>query len=99
MSLRALLSQYADARKYTVMHKDIDGQWFLETRQDCEPIVEFCKAAKDKPVDPVFRHVAEVPMTVVGQWMREGSLDDEKNLRRWLNDPENRDFRIWEGRL
>lgn len=99
MSMRQLLSAYADARKYTVMHKDVDGQWFLETRQDCEPIVEFCKAAKDKPQDPVFKHVAEIPMSVIGQWMRDGCLDDEKTVRRWLNDPDNRDFRIWEGKL
>lgn len=38
-------------------------------------------------------------MSVVGQWMRDGSLDDEANVRRWLNDPANRDFRVWEGRL
>lgn len=97
MSIRKLLSAYTDARKYTVMDKDMDGVWRLETRQDCEPIVEFCKVAKDKPKDPTFWHVAEIPMSVIGQWMRDGSLDDEKHVRRWLNDPANRDFRIHEG--
>lgn len=99
MSYKDLLSAYTDARKYTLAHRDVDGEWLLETRQDCEPIVEFCKAAKDKPQDPTFRHVGEIPMSVIGQWMRDGCLDDETHIRRWLNDPANRDFRIWEGKL
>jgi len=99
MSFKELLSSYTDARKYTLMHKDIDGKWYLETRQDCEPIVEFCKAMKEKPVNPTYRHVAEIPMSVIGQWMREGSLDDVVNVKRWINDPANRDFRVHEGRV
>jgi hypothetical protein len=99
MSIKRLLSAYGLGRKYTIWHEDSDGSVTLETRQDCEPIVEFCKAAKDRPQDPAFRHVAEVPMSVIGKWMRDGCLDDEKHIRRWLNDPDNRDFRIWPGRL
>lgn len=99
MSEKLPFSVHHGARKYTLWHKDVDGTVRLETRQDCEPIVEFCKAAKDKPRDPMFRHVAEIPMSVIGQWMRDGSLDDEANIRRWVNDPANKDFRIWEGKL
>lgn len=100
MSFKKLLSSYTDARKYTLAHKDIDGKWYLETRQDCEPIVEFCKQARDhKAVDPTYRHVAEIPMSVIGQWMREGSLDDVNVVKRWVNDPDNRDFRIHGGRI
>ncbi len=101
MSKQALLSAYTDTRKYTVLHEHGDGTFHIETRQDCEPIVEFCKQAKDAPdlEKRFFRHVAEIPMSVLGQWMRDGSLDDEKHVRRWLNDPENRDFRVWEGRV
>lgn len=96
--MKRLFSKDEGMRKYSLAHFE-NGIWTQETRQDCEPIVEFCKAAKDKPSDPTFKHVAEIPMTVIGQWMREGSLDDETNLKRWLNDPANRDFRIWEGRI
>jgi len=99
MSIARLFSAFAPGRKYTLWHRDPDGAVRLETRQDCEPIVEFCRAAKDRPDDPAFRHVGEIPMSVIGQWMRDGCLDDEAHVRRWLNDPANRDFRVWEGRL
>ena len=97
-AFKGLMGHDRHARKYSLAHLE-DGVWRQETRQDCEPIVEFCKWAKNKPQDPTFRHVAEIPMTVIGQWMREGCLDDEAHVRRWLNDPENRDFRVWEGKI
>lgn len=99
MSAKDVFSAYRDMRKYTVRHVDVDGKITFETRQDCEPIVEWVKAARDRKRDPYFTHVAEVPMSVIGQWMADGSLDDEAHVRRWLNNPDNRDFRVWEGRL
>jgi hypothetical protein len=31
--------------------------------------------------------------------MREGWFHDDKAWERWLNDRDNRDFRVWEGRV
>jgi|GEM_PF-647738 len=99
MSSRNIFSAFLGSRKYTVRHRDCDGQVHFETRQDCAPIVEFVKARRDAPVDRAWTHLAEVPMAVVGQWMRDGGLDDEAHVRRWINDPANRAFRVYEGRV
>lgn len=97
MSSKAIFSAYLGSRKYTVRHRDCDGTITYETRQDCAPIAEFVKRCRDAPQDREWTHLAEVPMAVVGQWMRDGSLDDEKHIRRWINDPENRAFRVFAG--
>jgi hypothetical protein len=31
--------------------------------------------------------------------MLEGWFHDKKAWKRWANDPNNRDFRVWKGRL
>lgn len=98
-SSKEIFSRYLGERKYTVRHHDVDGQVYFETRQDCEPIVEFVKQRRDQPNrsrDSIaWDHIGEVPMSVVGQWMRDGSLDDPKHIRRWLN--QNPDFKIYGG--
>lgn len=43
--------------------------------------------------------VAEIPMNVVEQWMRDGCLEDRSVVRKWINDPANRPFRITEGKF
>lgn len=45
------------------------------------------------------RQVAELPTIVVNRLIREGIWGDDKAMRRWLNDPDNRDFRTGGGRL
>lgn len=96
-SSKALFSRYLDSRKYTIRHHDCDGNVHFETRQDVEPIVEFVKHRKDAPPprDRELTHLGEVPMATLGEWMRDGSIDDEKHIRRWLN--QNPVFRVYEG--
>ena len=96
-SSKAVFSQFRDTRKYTIRHRDVDGQVFYETRQDCEPIAEFVKAFKDAPPprDRDLTLLGEIPMSIIGEWMRDGSLDDEKHVRRWLN--QNPAFRTYKG--
>lgn len=84
-SSKAIFSQFMDTRKYTIRHRDCDGNIYFETRQDCEPIVEFVKRARDKPKDPAWTHLGEIPLADLGQMMRDGSLNDEKHIRRYLN--------------
>jgi hypothetical protein len=43
--------------------------------------------------------VGRVPMVLWQKLKREGVLDDEKALRRWLNDSDNAGFRIRPGRV
>jgi hypothetical protein len=43
------------------------------------------------------RHVARLPMVLWLKLYSDGTLSDPKRLRRWLNDPDNRDFRVRPG--
>jgi hypothetical protein len=45
------------------------------------------------------RQVAELPAIIVNRLIREGIWGDDKKMRQWLNDPDNRDFRTGGGRL
>jgi mRNA-degrading endonuclease HigB of HigAB toxin-antitoxin module len=49
--------------------------------------------------DDEFRPVAEIPLAIVGQLMREGRWNDPAAMKRWLNDPDNAFFRIQGGRV
>ena len=46
-----------------------------------------------------LKHVAEVPMVIYQQAIREGWANDKKKWKKWLNDPDNKLFRIWQGRV
>ena len=96
-SSKAIFSAYAGMRKYTIRHRDVDGTTYFETRQDCEPIVEFVKQARNKPKDMAWTHLGEIPLADLGQMMRDGSLQDEKHIRRYLN--ERPALKVYEGKL
>lgn len=89
---KALLSAYADTRKYTVIH---DGQ-FMETRQDAEPILEFVKHRAQMPDDKDFRYLGEMPLVTFGEAIRDGWIDDDARVRAWFR--ENGKFSAaWHG--
>ena len=44
-------------------------------------------------------HVAEIPVAIVHDLMNRGIWRDDKAMRRWLNDPDNRCFRTGGGRV
>jgi hypothetical protein len=46
-----------------------------------------------------MKPVAEIPLVIVEQMMRDGSWNDPAAVKRWLNDPQNDCFRIWRGRV
>lgn len=43
--------------------------------------------------------VGEIPLHVWMQLKDEGIAQDPQRLRKWLNDPDNRFFRTYEGRV
>lgn len=79
---------------------EVDGDAVLETVEDFTACVESAKILRDHQDNKAaMRHVARVPVTVVERAMREGWFHDQKAWNRFLNDPDNKDFRVWEGRL
>ena len=46
-----------------------------------------------------FRHVAEVPIIIYNKAVREGWVNDPKAWKKWLNNPDNKLFRTWKGKV
>jgi hypothetical protein len=71
------------------------GRIVFQTEQDVSSIIRDTRAKGD--VDQrgrTFRHVASIPAAVIEQAAREGWLHDKARWKRWMNDPDNRAFRV-----
>ena len=66
-----------------------------------DPILESNQEARKE--DPNFQRdvnqVASIPMAVYMELVRKGIAYDEKEMKRWLNDPENQVFRTSRARV
>lgn len=71
----------------------------LVTEQDVTGIVDYCAAQSHMPGSKDMKHVAEIPLAVVERMMQDGSWNDPQAIKRWLNNPDNRAFRVWHGRV
>jgi len=85
-------------------HYDPDRDGFtIETVQEVGNITEDSKALyamKDERARwGEMEHVAHIPAVLATKLKKAGILDDEKALRRWLDDPDNRHFRTRPGSL
>ncbi len=81
---------------------DADDTFAIETQQDVTPLIEGNKALfNDTPNDNKgdLHRVASLPLNLYFDLKKRGILDDPKKFRAWLNDPENRFFRVKEGRV
>lgn len=73
-------------------------QFTVHTEVEMDEVLEGIKRARDSVVPgSTNKLVARVPMTVyeqslLGQW-------DEAAWKKWLNDPDNAAFRVWQGRV
>lgn len=76
------------------------GAMHFVTTQDCGAILAANR--RDAEVDQrgrPFRLAARVPLAVVDRAIREGWMNDKAAWRRWLNDADNRAFRVTGGRI
>lgn len=79
---------------------ETDGSFVLATEQDLEDVIEENKRLRENQTKKEhYRLVARVPVHVAEQAMREGWFHDDKMWARWLNDIDNRDHRVWEGKV
>lgn len=85
----------------TVNTEDGDGKFHVHKKQNIQPILDHVKSQRNIPIDRTNpgRHVAEIPLVLAAKLMRDGILNDKKALAKWLDKPENKPFRVWEGRL
>lgn len=85
-------------------YDDATEQFGIETLQDVTGIAEANKgvmATMDErsPWKGEMERVASIPMNIYSELVRKGIADDEKALRKWLDDPDNRVFRTRPGSL
>lgn len=85
------------------------GRMVEVTHENVTPLIELARSLaivrqmrrlKDQPAEKMgARLIGFMPDTVVEKMMREGSWNDPAAHKRWLNDPQNKDFRVWQGRV
>ena len=86
----------------TAVHtEDGDGTFHITKKQDVQPTLDYTKYLREQPVDRKneVRHVAEIPPVLAASLSRSGILHDKKRLLKWLDQPENKFFKTWEGNL
>ena len=77
-----------------------DNKNIYHTSQNVQPVLDHVKRIKETTApSKELRHVAEVPMVIYQKAVREGWAKDRKQWKKWLNDPDNKLFRIWQGRV
>jgi hypothetical protein len=95
----------------SVAHADGDGGIIIETRQDVTANIEqnlkefnsYDERAKWS--DDIFGNkIASIPLTVIDDLnakgiMRGFAVIDEKQMKAWLNNPDNRFFRTRPGKV
>ena len=88
----------------TLYHYDhADDIAHFETVEDHQPVTDANTRFHIDNTDANWRGdmhlVASLPLTVWFDLKKRGILDDDKALRRWLNDPDNMLFRTRPGRV
>lgn len=97
---KVFLEATPDLQKSVVTHAGDEDRMTLVTEQDLDPVLRDVAMRRDAGGwDKEMRPVAEIPMVIVEQMMRDGSWNDPAAIKRWLNDPQNKCFRIWSGRV
>ena len=94
----------------TILHMyDSEGKIHIETTQDVQPVLEENKIRSNlgefhnKKKD--WYHAASIPLVVVEQLVKKGimhphgAVKDKARFKKWVNDPDNRAFRIWQGNV
>lgn len=82
-----------------------DDKLITGTVQDCTPYVERAQAMHKAGAHGSgdMRHAAKLPYVVVEKYCNDNGItfqewmNDKSHVRRMLNDPDNKMFRIWPG--
>lgn len=78
-------------------HRESDGGFTIQSRQDVEPILDHNKALQNTPQKSDWgRHIASIPLIIIDKWSKEDGVNvlamgkDEaaKYLKRKLADPD-----------
>ncbi len=78
-----------------------DNKFVYHTTQNVAPVIDHVKKLRDNTLKPGkdMRHIAEVPMVIWQKALREGWSQDSAKWKMWLNNPDNKVFRTWQGKV
>ena len=96
---KLILEQNANYAEVAYFDEERPQDLLIKTFEDCEPIIERAKMLSEMEPGKEFRHSAIIPKHVLDKAHREGWFHDKQKWRDWANDPANRAFRTWPGRL
>jgi hypothetical protein len=99
MSLSRLIEWDANTGMAEAFHETPEGDFFQSEVQDVQHILDYAKVLSDQTPGKEWRHSAFVPAAIWNRAVREGWVHDKKAWKKWANDPENKLFRTWPGRL
>lgn len=92
-----------DAGVRKLFHYDhATDDFHIETIIDATDVIEQNKALANESVglgDGEFNKVASIPMALYFDLKKQGIIDDQARLRRWLNERDNRLFRTRLGTI
>lgn len=99
-----LFSQDPITRSKEVFHYDpVEDDFYIENIQDTTPVLEENKrqlnAGNGRYGEKLIHKVASIPLSVWQDLVRRGIANDEKALRRWLDDRDNSVFKVHPGKL
>ena len=91
----------------TQIHDHQDGSITVYREQDCEPILERCKALANSGLkqSSEMRLAATIPNVVIEQYCNLNGITfhdfmvSQDHQRRLLNDPDMKFFRVWPGKI
>lgn len=99
MADKTLLGSDGHVLKTIVSDESDPERLVFVSEQDLEATFKSVAAKREQTMSSDFKPVAEIPGVIVEQMMRDGSWNDPAAVKRWLNDPQNKCFRIWQGRV
>tara|TARA_X000000950_G_scaffold270928_1_gene351360 strand:- start:495 stop:836 length:342 start_codon:yes stop_codon:yes gene_type:complete len=106
------LSDEKDTVKTNLIYDESDNKYHIENTQNIDEIIKANKVAQNEGAykskalaDAKGYRVARLPNIIVHQLAKKkilthsGKVLDKPKFFKWLNDPDNRHFRIYTGRL
>lgn len=79
---------------------DLDNEIIVKSTQNVAPLIRENKMLQENHRSGGHRKLAaRIPLVVWNKAVREGWAYDQNQWKKYLNDPDNKKFRVWEGRL
>ena len=99
MSLNQLLDWNASTGMAEGFHVAADGDMAISETQNVDHILQSAKEMSELTPGKEWRHAAYIPEAVWNQACREGWVNDRAKWKEWANNPDNKAFRTWPGKL